>query len=124
MSTDTRYNGWINRETWVFNLHFGDDIQDHLIELASDGNYFTTASDADEIKSYLKAFSANYLEEIMDQLNGPMASFFSDLMGDHLVDHQEMAEHWIDDVLATLVENGISIGEDGSVIIQEALLAS
>ena len=30
----TTYNGWANRETWVFNLHLGDQILEQLLDLA------------------------------------------------------------------------------------------
>ena len=110
----TKYNGWANRETWVFNLHFGDQILEQLLDLAEDG-YFDDADDTDDILSYLEAYSENYLEEVMDQLAGPLASFFSDLMDETLIDHDEMARHWFDEVCSKLEELGYTVDtEEGT----------
>ena len=97
------YNGWANRETWVYNLHFGDCLLSELLELAEDG-YFDDADNLEAIKDYIEAYSENNLEAVMDQLSGPLACFFSDLMDETLIDHHEIMEHMVDDILERLLE--------------------
>ena len=104
MTENTRYNGWINRETWVWNLHAGDELLTNMQEMADDA-FFDDASDLEDIKAYITAYSEEYLADCLDAcIQGTAASFIMDLLGDHLIDHGEIADHMFLDVMEHLEE--------------------
>ena len=109
--TNTRYNGWINRETWVYNLHFGDEIFDQLSDLARDG-YFDDCYCLDDIKHYIAAYSEQYMDEIFDQIEGHLAAFFADFMDQSLIDHDEMMEHMVKEIFEILTEEAEELDEE------------
>ena len=72
--TDTTYNGWRNRETWLVNLWFLDCIEEPMT--------------ADSIRSMV--------EEALDDAltsTGAMKGFITDMMNDYLIDWEELAAH-------------------------------
>lgn len=95
MSTDTTYNGWTNRATWVVNLHleelFYSLTLDHLRqEVASLGaeevaDQRHTSDIADLLRSSL--------EEILEELRLP--GLVTDLMIEEQIDWYDIAEHHI-----------------------------
>jgi hypothetical protein len=83
--TDTKYNGWANRETWLVNLWFGDDL--------------TMYEDNTEITpEFIEEMVADHIDFILprdgDRLN--ISGFLRDLMADHLIDYRELASHYQD----------------------------
>lgn len=46
-STDETYNGWPNRETWAFNLHWQNDQGFYLWVLEAAGQYLTDTYGSD-----------------------------------------------------------------------------
>ena len=118
----TTYNGWTNRETWVFNLHMGDAILDNLLDLAEDG-YFDDADTTDDIQGYIEAYSENWLEECCEYcITGSAASMIMDLLDLSLIDHHEISTHFFDDVCTKLEEQGYKIDtEAGTFELPEDL---
>lgn len=100
----TTYNGWTNRETWVWNLHYGDALAAHLTELAEDG-YFNDAGSVEDIRCYIEALSERLLDEVLEaKLVNDRDGFIADLLNEHLIDHEEIAAHHFNGVMAALVE--------------------
>ena len=72
--TDTTYNGWRNRETWLVNIWFLDCIEEPMT--------------AGSIRSMV--------EEAIDEAltnTGAMKGFITDMMNDDLIDWEELAAH-------------------------------
>jgi hypothetical protein len=72
--TDTTYNGWRNRETWLVNIWFLDGV--------------TESMTADSIQSMV--------EEALDEAltsTGAMKGFITDMMNDERIDWEELAAH-------------------------------
>ncbi len=74
--TDTTYNGWTNRETWLVNLWFGDILN----EMQENGEEIT----ADTIK--------DMVDQVIEEAN--LTGFLADLLGDHMIDYRELAAHY------------------------------
>jgi hypothetical protein len=72
--TDTTYNGWRNRETWLVNMWFLDCVTEPMT--------------AGSIRSMV--------EETLDDAltsTGAMKGFITDMMNDYLIDWEELAAH-------------------------------
>jgi len=72
--TDTTYNGWKNRETWLVNLWFLDCIEEPM-----------TASS-------IQAMVEEALDEALTS-TGAMKGFIADMMNDDCIDWEELAAH-------------------------------
>lgn len=103
--TNTKYNGWTNRETWVYNLHMGDALLSVAMDQAEDG-YFDDADSTDAIHDDLENISSDFFLECMEQcLNGSAnASMVWDLIDEDAINHEEIAEHLYEDVIERLIE--------------------
>jgi hypothetical protein len=70
MSGDERgYNGWTNRETWLVAVWFNPE----------------TTDDIEAIKDQIEA--------VEDSISGQFGGFFSDLLGSHNINWEELADH-------------------------------
>ena len=75
---NTDYNGWTNRNTWLVNLHFGEDIRSSL-------------EDDEEINaSMIEDIFYNYMESETDHLN-VVVNDFMDWSG---INWEELAESY------------------------------
>lgn len=74
------YNGWSNRETWLVNLHWGDNSDEYV------GWY----KDVDELAEGIKNMVYEYVEEQAKD------TFISDMINLNSIDWQELAEAWAD----------------------------
>lgn len=74
--TDTTYNGWTNRETWLVNLWFGDVLT--------------------EMQEYGEEITADTIKEMVDQVieEANLTGFLADLLGDHMINYDELASHY------------------------------
>jgi hypothetical protein len=72
--SDTTYNGWTNRETWLVNLWFGD----YLSDLISEGD----TVDADTIRDFVDS----YIDECV-----PESGFIRDLINTNEINYAELA---------------------------------
>lgn len=80
-----KYNGWTNRETWLVNLHFGDDdysIRDYVQQ--ANGDISTVA---DNLESWVR----DYVEEALRETHG----FISDMLNLSSVNWYELAEGYV-----------------------------
>lgn len=93
--TDTRYNGWSNRETWLVPLWW-EECPIESIE----------ANTKEEAIKQLAEQLENLFDEILEEHRIPTASLISDLLQGAVscIDWKEIAEHWIEDVEVTLSE--------------------
>ena len=78
--TDTKYNGWTNRETWLVNLWFGE----HFDALTEEG----VKVDAEWIQ--------DYVEEIVEADTNTSGGFVRDLVNTSSINYRELALHWGD----------------------------
>ena len=72
--TDTTYNGWRNRETWLVNIWFLDCIEEPMT--------------ADSIRSMV--------DEALDEAltsTGSIKGFITDMMNDDCIDWDQLAAH-------------------------------
>ena len=77
-------NGWSNKETWLVNLWFGDNLS----VLVDDG--FTVDA----------AFIEQHVDEVIEHsLNAPLSGFVNDMLNSALgrVNYWELGEHYDDD---------------------------
>jgi len=103
------YNGWTNYETWLVNLWF--DNWD-FIDMVDNG--FFDDMDEDEVRDAIAEYISNAVFDYIDDMtNGAMDSGGSfGFIGDVLtgftgeVDWQEIADHYVDDVMEALNNNG------------------
>ena len=72
--TDTTYNGWRNRETWLVNIWFLDGVTEHMT--------------ADSIQSMVE----ESLEEALTN-TGAMKGFITDMMDVDCIDWDGLAAH-------------------------------
>lgn len=78
MATDTTYNGWTNRETWLVTLWFGD----MFASMQEDGEEL----DADR----LEAIVLDYLDDTLGAEHG----FVRDMLDVKSIDWDELASHY------------------------------
>jgi len=83
----------------------------HMLEMADDA-YFDDAEDLADIKAYIKAFSVEYLSDCLEYCQGSASVLIMDLLGDHLIDHDEIADHMFLDVMEHLEERVKGLDED------------
>jgi len=79
------YNGWKNRETWLVNLYFGDDIIEYVYEAGFNPEKWAISDIADAYKEYV--FSC--IEEEIENLS----PFIRDLINLDMVDWYTLAKN-------------------------------
>lgn len=72
-STDTTYNGWTNRETWLYNLWNGDSI------FPEDYEDINAADLAVALKAETYDVINEYPQYVVDSLNSEGENFWQDL---------------------------------------------
>lgn len=98
---DSKYNGWTNYETWLFNLHFDDyfaDVAQDYFDNAEAGDTFSKAEQATlDLASYIEETFEQFAEEFMGQGSSVSSGPFVDLINAGLssVNHYEIAKHYI-----------------------------
>jgi len=91
-----RYNGFANYETWLFNLYYGEEIQEYVQEMIEDHDF--SAEDYRTMGSFLRDYMENFMLENMEiPLRG---GFATDLFnaGFEKVDFVELATIYIDEL--------------------------
>ena len=92
-----KYNGWTNYETWLTNLHFENfDFEDIM-------DIFDDCQDKDDMLIRIADYIKDYVEEFVEQFRLDSRNLFiDDLLNAALgeVDYRDIAEHYIDDVIA------------------------
>lgn len=106
MSTDKRYNGWANYETWNVALWLDNDQGSHeywreraeeIFRDATPGEYDWQTRAAEATTELAEALK-NEHEENAPELSGTFADLLSAALS--CVDWHEIAGHYIDDVAA------------------------
>jgi predicted alpha/beta hydrolase len=93
--TDETYNGWTNRETWAFNLHWSND----------QGLYAETLEQANEYLT--RNYGHSWTELPEDEL---MGAFYG--VGEHVVTYwRDFIANWVDDMGEELPE-GLAMFRD------------
>ena len=84
--TNTTYNGWTNRETWVIGLYLMDSITDQIID------------DIDNWASTETMEAGQLFEECIDEMieNADMNDLLLDLLDLSQVNWQELGQHALD----------------------------
>ena len=93
------YNGWVNYETWLTNIHFDGafDFEDDV----NDGRF--DEMEEDDIKSYVATYIKEYVECVIEN-DEPTSSFVQDLINTALqeVDWDEIADQYMDDIMSDM----------------------
>ena len=84
MTTDTTYNGWKNKETWLVNIWYMDSMPDYF---ASDERYHVSPNGLKEVVTYM---TAEY--ESLTSLPAGLLSDFINTCWDE-VDWRSLADH-------------------------------
>lgn len=84
------YNGWTNRETWLFNLWFADSWDDDTI-----GEYIEGCDDRESATEKLKNALSSWFDEVIEEANIP--NWVSDFCDFSAIDWQEIAENMLSD---------------------------
>ena len=90
------YNGWANRETWLVNLHFGDEIQEVLQEMADDET-ITDDSSYTFIANEIEGFMDDLLTDSIDDISS-ISLFFADLIDLSEIDYYGLAKAYEGDL--------------------------
>lgn len=93
------YNGWGNYETWLTNLWFENyDFTDQV----DDGHF--DDMDQDEILSYVADYIEESVGEYISEQLGVVEGFILDVVNSFVgdVDWREIAEHYVDDIVAAV----------------------
>lgn len=104
MTTDAKYNGWTNYETWNAALWMGNDASQYWDEQAQECYEHAEADDiftrkevaARDLAGRMESWHEEYAEEWMKD----QASFFADILNAGLrsVNWDEIAGHYMDEV--------------------------
>lgn len=106
------YNGWANRETWLVNLHFGDELSSYIVETVTDGHIDLT-EDEGTIRTELERVCEEYVHMMLEEeLNG-LGSFLSDYLDLSLIEWDEIAEHIYSDDIQTMIDELEEEEEEG-----------
>jgi len=92
-----KYNGWTNYETWLINLHFENFDFEDVMEI------FDDCKDKGEMLTRIADYIENYVEDVVESMvEEPSSCLIQDLIRSALgeVDYRDIAEHYIDDVIA------------------------
>ncbi len=73
MSDDT-YQGWKNRETWAFNLHWSNDQGLYSETLEQARQYLKQSAEADDynLGEFVIAYWRNFLDDYVDEFGTPV----------------------------------------------------
>lgn len=97
MTTDTRYNGWANYETWCVNLWLDNEqsTQEYIDEMAREILEEEDFNRDDAIYEL-----AQRIEEMHDESMPEVSGVYADLLGSamRVVSWYEIAKHYIDDI--------------------------
>ncbi|ALO79436.1 hypothetical protein HOBO_276 [Bacillus phage Hobo] len=103
MTNTNTYNGWANRETWLVNVHFGNELTSYIVEQATDGIIDIT-QDEGTIRTDIERTCESYFDDMLEEeLNG-LGSFLSDYIDLSLIDWDEIAEHIYSDDIKNMID--------------------
>lgn len=80
------YNGWTNRETWLVNLHFGDEIVDYVFDYGFNPETWSVDDVARVYEEYVMVISF-----VQDDLNN-ISAFLRDMVNLEDINWDELAE--------------------------------
>ena len=89
MTTDTTYNGWKNKETWLVNIWYMDSMPEYFSEMEQ---YYVDPKELEEAVTYI----AEECEALSSLSSGLLADFISTCWGE--VDWHSLAEHLNDNL--------------------------
>ena len=92
--TDTTYNGWKNKETWLVNIWYMDSMPEYFSEMEQ---YHVEANELEETVTYI----AEECEALSSLPAGLLSDFISTCWGE--VDWHSLADH-LNDTLKDLEE--------------------
>ena len=80
------YNGWTNRETWLVNLYFGDEIVDYVFDYGFNPETWSADDVARVYEEYVLVISF-----VQDDLNN-VSAFLRDMVNLEDINWDELAE--------------------------------
>lgn len=111
MTTDNKYNGWTNWETWNYNLHHDDQYTEQAQECYDNADADETFSKEQratlDLAVIIEADAENEAEELQNNLpKYYQSSFFMDAVNMSLreINYYEIAENYMSDVDKTEAE--------------------
>jgi len=88
MTTDTTYNGWKNKETWLVNIWYMDSMPDYFADI--DHNIEKYHVEPNELEEAVKYMTAEY-EALTSLPAGLLSDFINTCWGE--VDWHSLADH-------------------------------
>ena len=91
MTDEDTYNGWVNRATWMANLHLSNDrdTYDACLEMVEQADY-----DVRKVADYFESWTISLLEFL--PFEDPMVQDFLSVGTENIV-WEEIARHWVAD---------------------------
>ncbi|AXQ67692.1 hypothetical protein KIOSHI_271 [Bacillus phage Kioshi] len=103
MTNTNTYNGWANRETWLVNLHFGNELTSYIVEQATDGIIDIT-QDEGTIRTDIERTCESYFDDMLEEeLNG-LGSFLTDYLDLGRIEWDEIAEVIYSDDIKNMID--------------------
>jgi hypothetical protein len=99
--TDTTYNGWTNRETWLTNLHF-EHFTPIFQEDTEEGIFDEMDADEilEEVAEYIETFVDDYISESVPTTDNFIADVIQSFINE--VDWRDIAQHYVADIVANV----------------------
>lgn len=91
-----KYNGWTNRETWLVNLYYGENLQDYVNDLFKQDDSYESYEIAECLEVWLDEVIGEDLENL------PM--FLKDFIVLSRINWKELAELYLSDLKSESID--------------------
>jgi hypothetical protein len=113
--SDTTYNGWVNYETWLYNIwNDGGMEESELCEFLDNAEpKYDWETQRDRAISDLENYLSERVDEDLEELslsNGLLVDLLNAAISK--VDYREIAENWIDEIYDEWLANNTEEDED------------
>lgn len=92
------YNGWANRETWLVNLHFSENLED-LVKECVESEVINVEDKRGEVIYEIADYCKDYIEDMLEEEVNGLSSFIRDYLDFSLIEWHEIATNLYDDII-------------------------